>query len=220
MMIQMITEWGSESARACQDQQNRKVPTLSLGRSTTFNIPNVAVLQVHLDVISLIIDIVGETKDTNLLEELALVSHSFLQICRKHPFATVELHNTNDCLATSKKGFVKLLNSRLYVVKYIRKLTYGVSDDYDDDDRLLSPILSNFLPTISRLNCPTITTSHRDWNTQDSSLTSTFLYLMRFPTINHIDLSSITNFPMSSLTVCQPASTRFRASEFQVFRST
>ena len=162
MMIQMITEWGS--ARACQDQQNRKVPTLSLGRSITFNIPNVAVLQVHLDVISLIIDIVGETKDTNLLEELALVSHSFLQMCRKHLFATVELHNTNDCLAIPKKGFVKILKSKPYVVKYIRKLTYGVSDDYDDDDRLLSPILSNFLPTVFRLNCLTITASHRDWN--------------------------------------------------------
>ena len=32
------------------------------------------------DIIALIIDIVGENQDTNLLKELALVSHSFLQI--------------------------------------------------------------------------------------------------------------------------------------------
>ena len=46
------------------------------------------------DIIALIINIVGENKDTNLLKELALpvVSHSFfLQICSKHLFATVEL---------------------------------------------------------------------------------------------------------------------------------
>ena len=43
------------------------------------------------DIIVLIIDIVGENKDINLLKELALVSHSFLQICSKHLFATVEL---------------------------------------------------------------------------------------------------------------------------------
>ena len=33
----------------------------------------------------------------------------------------------------------------------------------------------------------------------DSSLTSAFLQLMHLPTINHIDLSYISNFPLSSL---------------------
>ena len=47
------------------------------------------------DIIALIIDTVGENKDTKLLKELALVSHSFLQICSKHLFATVELYNAN-----------------------------------------------------------------------------------------------------------------------------
>ena len=34
-----------------------------------------------LDVVALIIDIVEENNDTKLLKELALVSHSFHQIC-------------------------------------------------------------------------------------------------------------------------------------------
>jgi hypothetical protein len=88
------------------------------------------VLQVPFDIIIylLIIDIVlvGENKDTNLLKELALVSHSIHQICSKHLFATVELQyaDRRGRIASSKKGFVKLLNSRPDVVKYIRKLTY------------------------------------------------------------------------------------------------
>jgi hypothetical protein len=39
-----------------------------------------------------------------------------------------------------------------------------------------------------------------DWNTLDSSLTSALLHLMHLPTVNHIDLSFINNFPLSSLT--------------------
>ena len=43
------------------------------------------------DIIAQIIDTVGKNEDTNLLKELALVSHSFLQICTKHLFSTVDL---------------------------------------------------------------------------------------------------------------------------------
>ena len=92
-------------------------------------------------------------------------------------------------------------------VKYIRKLTYKVGYITINDDHLVSPILLNFLPTISRLNCLSITTlplytfSHLiNWNWLDSSLTSAFLHLMHLPTINHIDLSFIENFPLSGLT--------------------
>ena len=168
------------------------------------------------DVMAQIIDIAGENKDTNLLKQLALVSHSFLQICSKHLFATVDLHDaipmTRIChVASSKKGFVKLLKSRPDVVKYIRKLTYKVGYDnrfqfpltcpiFNNDDYLLSPILPNLLRTIPRLTCLTIATSRLlDWNTLDSPLASAFLHLMHLPTINHIDLSSIQSFPLSSL---------------------
>ena len=41
-----------------------------------------------------------------------------------------------------------------------------------------------------------------DWNKLKSSLTSALLHLMHLPTINHIDLSFIQNFPLSSLTPC------------------
>jgi hypothetical protein len=78
------------------------------------------------EIIALIIDIVGENEDTNLLKELALVSHSFLQICSKHLFATVEIHDAipipKHRIASSKEGFIKLLKSRPNVVKYIRNL--------------------------------------------------------------------------------------------------
>ena len=153
------------------------------------------------DIIVLIIDIVGESKDTDLFKELALVSHYFLQICSKHLFATVELCDSvpKRHIASSKKGFIKLLKSRPDVVNYIRKLMYKVSH-CNDNDHLLSSILPNLLPKFSHLNSLKIAGSRQDWNTLDSSLISALLHLMRFPSINHIDLSFITNFPLSSLT--------------------
>ena len=153
------------------------------------------------DIITLIIDIVGENKDRNLLKELALVSHSFLQICSKHLYATVELHDANFELASSKRGFIKLLKSRPDVVKHIRDLLYHVGYNINDDDHQLSLVLLRFLPTFSRLNSLTIIASYQNWTTLNSSLKSAFLHLMHLPTINHIDLSFIQDFQLSSLTL-------------------
>ena len=129
-------------------------------------------------------------------------------------FVVVELHDADPLchVASSKKGFVKLLESRPDVVKYIRKLTYTIEFDHllsifsphpslnlDDDDNLLSPILPNFLRTISRLNSLKINASVLVWDALNPSLTSALLHLMRLPTIHHIDLSFIYNFLLSSL---------------------
>ena len=116
-----------------------------------------------IDIIALIIDIEGESNDTDLLKELAPVSHSFLHICSKHLFATIDLHDIDMTynIASSKKGFVKLLESRPSVVKYIRTLTFTIEDGhiqspqfstqhlFDNNDNLLSPILPNLLPNNS-----------------------------------------------------------------------
>ena len=152
------------------------------------------------DVIAVIVEIVRENKDIDLLKELALVSHSFYQACIKHLFANINLRDAvlNYRLVSSKKEFVELLKSRPHLVKSIRKLTYEAGRKYDD--HLLAPTLSNFLPTISCLNCLAINGSYLNWNALDSSLRSAFLHLMSLPTINHIDLSNIKNFPLSSLT--------------------
>ena len=185
-------------------------------QSSMFHIPQMSTLP--FDIISQIINTVGESEDTNLLKDLSLVSHCFHQICSKHLFATVELHDVvpRHHAASSKKGFLKLLKRRPDVVNHIRKLTYEVGNKYDDrplllqllpthhesDDYLLSPILPIILRTIPRLTCLTINALNMDWNEINPSLTAAFLHLMRLPTINHIDLSFIRNFPMSILTSC------------------
>ena len=163
---------------------------------------------IPFDIIALIIDTVGENEDIDLLKELALVSHSFLQICNKHLFATIDLHDAapRRQRASSKKGFVKLLRSRPDVVKYIRKLTYTMSGIARlrsvKEDRLLSSILPNFLKTIPQLDCLVINALGSDWNTREPSLISALLHLMHLPTMNHIYLAFIKNFPLSSLAPC------------------
>ena len=154
------------------------------------------------EIIILIIDVVGENEDTDLLKELALLSHSFLQICSKHIFATIELKDT---YSPSKRGFVKLLKSRPEVVKYIRKLTYNFgNNNFVDSDRLLLSILTNSLRSIHHINYLAMTSwSERlDWKKLDSSLTSALLHLMHLPTIKRINLSYIENFPLSGLIPC------------------
>ena len=156
---------------------------------------------------------IGENNDTNLLKELALVSHSFLQICSKYLFATVRLQYANPTyyIASSKKGFVKLLRSKPDVVKYIRNLTYTIEHDHvlspqfspglnlHNDDNLLSSILPNFLRVIPRLTSLKIYASHVDWNQLNPSIILAFLHLMHLPNINHIGLSFMHNFSLASL---------------------
>ena len=105
------------------------------------------------DILTVIIDIVEENKDTDLLKELALVSHSFLHICREHLFATVELNSSSYLTESPKRAFVKLLESNPDVVKYIRKLTYIVTYGLtpNDHDRQLSVIFLNSLPVSTAL---------------------------------------------------------------------
>ena len=69
-------------------------------------------------------------------------------------FVVVELHDADPLchVASSKKGFVKLLESRPDVVKYIRKLTYTIEFDH---------LLSIFSPHPSlNLDTTTIICSH------------------------------------------------------------
>ena len=162
------------------------------------------------DIIALIVDdIPGENNNTNVLTELALVSHSFHQSCSKHLFATVEVHDVLPKSQSSTERFVKLLESSPGIVKYIRRLTYNTN--YTESQFIpsstgnpppspsfdISPI-PNLLRTISCLNYLKINLSGLNWPFLNPSLTSAFLHLMHLPTINHIDLSYIRNFPLSS----------------------
>ena len=80
-------------------------------------------LGLNVDIISAIIDIVGENEDINLLKELALVSHFFLQICTKHLFSTVELHDGK--LADDKRNLRYLLQN----AKLLEKLHLSARHD-------------------------------------------------------------------------------------------
>jgi hypothetical protein len=167
--------------------------------TTSFNIQHIqqsTMLPVlHFDIIALIIDIIAENKDKNFYKELTLVSNSFLHICRKHLFATIELHDASPGfhIASSKKGFLKLLKSRPDIVEYIHEPTYKVGNNNNSpkNNYQLLPILQT--TKIPHLNCLTITASHFYWNKLDSSLTSAFLlflplitstsHLSKFPTV-------------------------------------
>jgi hypothetical protein len=98
---------GSATAVYCILSYQGRIFTDEVPRSTFHNVAALSPV-LHFDIIVLIIDNVGENRDTNLLKELALISHSFLQLCSKHLFATFELHDADpeDYVASSKTGFV------------------------------------------------------------------------------------------------------------------
>ena len=120
--------------------------------TTSFNVQRSTAMSsaFPFDIIALIIDTVRENNDAYLLKKLALVSHSFHQICSKHLFATIELHDVgkNHRIASPLKRFVELLGSRPDIAKYIRKVTYICNNMFQ------------FFPTLQVSSTTTIVYSH------------------------------------------------------------
>ena len=161
------------------------------------------------DIIALIVDIAieaaMENDDINFLKRLNLVSHYFHQNCSKYRFATLEIHDTHPKPSRSLDTFVKLLENSptpdVLKYKYVRCLTYKL--DYvpyqgNPPNPDSSLILLHRLRTISCLTYLKISTFN--WSFLKPSLASALLHLMHLPTINHIDLSNVRNFPLSSFT--------------------
>ena len=85
---------------------------------------------IPFNIFTLVIDIIAENRDTYLLKEHTVLNHSFLQICSKHRFAIVEIHepdprNYTTSLFINNNRFVKLLKNRpdSDAVKHIRQFT-------------------------------------------------------------------------------------------------
>jgi hypothetical protein len=156
---------------------------------------------IPIDIYGLVIDSVADDDDDKLtMRACSLVSRSFLPLARKHIFASVEINNpfaAEDRPSPTVGAFVRLIDRNPEIGEYVRKIDYCIAAD----DHIKLPI-SRTLGKLTKLNSLTIWhhTEHKlKWRTQKWPLRPALLHLMQLPTLCHLKLRWIENFPVSDL---------------------
>ena len=162
-----------------------------------------------LEVVEQIIDIVAtkswyynEYEDFPSLKACALVCHSFLAMCRKHIFASVNLNRRR--LISTSDDLNHLLSNSPHLAVYIRNLHYNVNENEFVPKRL--PWLSSMFKKLVKLQVLSISYwdsepgRKLDW--MSSSERKVLLPLFHLPTLTSISLFTIRNFDLADLAGC------------------
>ena len=142
--------------------------------------------------------------DLPSLTTCALVCHSFLDLCRKHIFATVTLNGRRPVSPTSDDLNQLLLDSP-HLAFYIRKLVYLVNNKKEFVRKRLSWLTSMFqkLVKLTKLKmgyAPAGLGRRLDWMSPPER--KILLPLLHIPTLTSIYLCTIDNFVLADLAVC------------------
>ncbi|KIM40560.1 hypothetical protein M413DRAFT_445997 [Hebeloma cylindrosporum] len=153
-----------------------------------------------LDVYGLILDSLAEDDEGPTIQACSLVSRAFLPLARKHFFASVVINSPfvpTDRRYRSQDAFVHLLERKPELGEYVRKVDYCI----EADDHIIPPILGA-LAKLTKVKSLAIWHHSNDklrWRTQNWPIGAVLLHLMQLPTLSHLKLHWIENFPVSDL---------------------
>ena len=158
----------------------------------------------HFDVIGKIIDILfnDDTDGLQYVKKFSLVCHSFLPLCRKHIFSSISIKIGAVFEPHTSEGFGQLLLKNPGIARYIHELNVFIERRPAIDSKyFLEPVSRQ----LTRLQSLTISTPGRwyqgSWHQLSSSTQCSLLNLMHLPTLTHLNVKHISNFPKSNLIV-------------------
>ncbi|KIM35768.1 hypothetical protein M413DRAFT_32232 [Hebeloma cylindrosporum] len=146
-----------------------------------------------------IIDILAQDDpDHSRLKTCSLVCQMFLELCRKHIFASITIDGQK--LAVPKPtsaALVRLLSSTPEIAEHIRKLHWRMLVE-EFEDRSLPGILEK----ITKLQSLAISwpREHRQW--RKNSLRTAILYLLHLPTLVRLEMTENQDFVFADLIPC------------------
>jgi len=148
---------------------------------------------IPLDVYELIIDSLAEDdKELTTMRACSLVSRAFLPLSRKHIFASIKISSLLRRTSPSIDKFVHLIERNPEISEYVRKFNYYITTrDH----------IPHTLRELTKLKSLTLWYSSENkpvWRT-NWPMRSALLHLMQLPTLSHLKLCWITNFPVSDL---------------------
>lgn len=149
-----------------------------------------------LEIFEAIFDILAAQDDATFssIKICSLISHYFLPLARKHIFASITLNDTlSKKLSPTTRMFERLISLTPEIAHHVRELNYTVH--YNDIDIKGLP---RALKKITNLRSLMI--KKAQFSTQNCRpLKGALLYLLGLPTLSHLSLNSINDFPLSYL---------------------
>ncbi|KAF8801607.1 hypothetical protein BYT27DRAFT_7147106 [Phlegmacium glaucopus] len=157
-----------------------------------------------LDIIGNIVDILvnDNEKGFQCVKALSLTCKFFLPLCRKHIFSSITITTSNALVGwRSGKAFGELLSTTPEIAGHVRKLRIR---PYDPRSVPRHPFVQvprqlTRLESLTILEHGTFYHTHGDWKCIPLSMRHLLLDFIHIPTLNHLDLRSLRNFPISHL---------------------
>ena len=166
---------------------------------------------VPLDIIENIIDIlINDYDGLECIKAFSLTCRAILPLCRTHMFSFIRIFINADTridvkeMAHSSTAFEQLLLETPEIATYILQLEITLNGTMSESTHFFDHV-----PQLTRLqsldlNCFDFESlwSPTHWNDIPSSIQRTLLIFIHLPTLTHLTLGWIQDFPISNLTPC------------------
>lgn len=162
---------------------------------------------VPLDIIENIVDtLINDAEGLQYVKAFSLTCQSFLPFCRKHILSSITI-KTDSTRPSIKQPTVEAFLETPAIAKYVRQLTISITQQPHSDyeysfDQVVRQLTRLQSLTISLSYQPEYGATSIDWNNLSSSMKRLLLNLMHLPTLTHLGLEAIKNFPISNFTTC------------------
>ncbi|KIM43876.1 hypothetical protein M413DRAFT_26156 [Hebeloma cylindrosporum] len=152
-----------------------------------------------LEVIETVIDTLArDDPGFSSLKTCSLACQCFLELCRKHIFASITIKDGKYSIQ-NRTALVRLLSSTPEIAYHIRELVWHTITIEDFED----PSLPGILKTITKLQSLSIGNSFRlDHPWRENCLRPALLHLLHLPTLLRLSISRIPHFDFADLISC------------------
>ena len=163
---------------------------------------------IPFDIIENIVEILDEEKDHQVVKAISRTCRSLLHLCRKHIFHSIQVRMENDVWTNIKStlpsflALEQLLLESPVIGQYVRELHIDIIQESHSWPPYSFEQAPRHLKKLNSLNVDLacyLPTNSRDWNNFPSSIQRSLLNLMNLPTLHHLELSGMENFPISNL---------------------
>ena len=155
---------------------------------------------VPFDILAYITDILGSISDTETLRALSLICNFMVPLCRRHLFSSVSLGLNST--PTEEIRLTRFLSDSPDVTRHIRKLTYVVNSRTPTGQHMIDILDVLRCQTLSLQSISLYSVRWSDWDLLQESMKSPLVSLIQLPSVTHLQLKLLKNFPFVILSLC------------------
>ncbi|KJA14249.1 hypothetical protein HYPSUDRAFT_49339 [Hypholoma sublateritium FD-334 SS-4] len=158
---------------------------------------NMRTIATPFDILAYITDVLGAEWDKETLRALSQTCKFMALLCRRYIFSSISLSSAGE-----ETDLIRLLHRSPDITRRIRKLKYFVEHKSTSEHILaILEVMRRSQPPF--LQSITLTSfGWADWVEVNEPTKSLLISLIQLPTVTHLDLGLVHNFPFPALSLC------------------